>query len=163
MASCVITGHLIAALRVYEEFRTADYSACLWEGRAAVQKRSVLLAEEALAETLVGSPFQGACRMQQAMKTGAWLTVQLYIVNGTELDAQEWRDALFLKCGLDPPELPHYCNGYNATFSICHNLDCKRGGLITARHKELRDGVVDLSVKAFTPSYVHNRPLIFAG
>ena len=48
MASCVIIGHLVAALRGQEEFRTADHSVCLREGRTAVQKRSVLLAEEAL-------------------------------------------------------------------------------------------------------------------
>ena len=29
MASCVITGHLVSALRGQEEFRTADHSACL--------------------------------------------------------------------------------------------------------------------------------------
>ena len=32
-----------------------------------------------------------------------------------------------------------------------------------ARHNELRDGVADLSGKAFTPSHVHDEPLIFAG
>ena len=32
-ASCVITGHLVAALRGQVELRTADHSACLREGR----------------------------------------------------------------------------------------------------------------------------------
>ena len=36
-ASCVITGHLVAALRGQVEFWTADHSACLWEGRTAVR------------------------------------------------------------------------------------------------------------------------------
>ena len=84
-------------------------------------------------------------------------------VNGTELGAQEWLDALFLRYGLDPPDLPRYCNGCNATFAICHALDCKWGGLVTARHKELRDGVMDLAGKYFTPSHVSNNSLIFAG
>ena len=83
-------------------------------------------------------------------------------VNGEELGAQEWRDALFLKYGLEPPDLPHYYDGCNANFSISHALDCKQGGLITAHHNKLRDGVADLAVKAFTPSHVHNNPLIFA-
>ena len=39
MASYVITGHLVAALRGQVEFRTADHSACLREGRAAVRRR----------------------------------------------------------------------------------------------------------------------------
>ena len=37
--SCVITGHLVSALRGQVEFRTADHSACLREGRAVVWQR----------------------------------------------------------------------------------------------------------------------------
>ena len=59
-ASCVITVHLVAALRGQVEFRTADHSACLREGRTAVQRRGQRQAEEALAETLEGDPFQHA-------------------------------------------------------------------------------------------------------
>ena len=55
-ASCVITGHLVAALRDQEEFRMADHSACLQEGRMVVRKRSVLLAEESLAKNFTGGP-----------------------------------------------------------------------------------------------------------
>ena len=60
-ASCVISGHLVAALRCQEEFQTVDHSTCLQEGRTAVRKRSVLLEEEALAKTLAWDPVQGAC------------------------------------------------------------------------------------------------------
>ena len=42
MASFVITGHLIAALRVQEEFQMADHSGSLQEGRSEVQKMSIL-------------------------------------------------------------------------------------------------------------------------
>ena len=161
--SCVITGHLVAALRGQKEFRVAYHSTCLREGSTALGKRSVLLAEEDLAETLAGCVVQGAHQLQRAPNTGAWLTVQPSTINGTELGAQEWRDALFLRYGLDPLELPHHCNGCNATFSICHVLDCKWGVLDTARHNEIRDGVVDLSGEAFTPSHVRDNPLIFVG
>ena len=61
---------------------------------------------------------------------------------------------------LDPPDFPKNCDGCNAQFSICHALDCKRGGLVTARHNELRDRVADMAGKAFTPSHVRNDPLI---
>ena len=59
-ASCVITGHLVTALRGQVEFRMADYSACLLEGQTVAQRRSTHWAEEALAETIAGSPVQGA-------------------------------------------------------------------------------------------------------
>ena len=70
-ASCVITGHLVAALRGQVEFRTADHSACLWEGRTADLRRSQHRAEEALAAKLERTLFQRACRLQQATKNGA--------------------------------------------------------------------------------------------
>ena len=44
--------------------------------------------------------------MQQTTKTRAYLTVQPSTVNVTYLWTQEWRDALFLWYGLEPPELP---------------------------------------------------------
>ena len=89
--------------------------------------------------------------------------MQPSIVNGTELGAQEWRDALFLRYGLEPPDLPTYCYGCNAKFTICQALDFKRGGLVTARHNELRDRIAYLTSKSFTPSHVRDNPLIFFG
>ena len=47
-------------IKGHEKFRMADHSTCLQEGRTVVRKRSVLLTEEALVETLVGDPFQVA-------------------------------------------------------------------------------------------------------
>ena len=79
-------------------------------------------------------------------------------VNWTGLGEQEWHNALFLWYGLDPPDLPTHCDGCQAKFSISHALDCKKGGLVTTRHNELRDGVADLAGKAFTPSNVRDIP-----
>ena len=89
--------------------------------------------------------------------------VQPPTVNGTELGAQEWRDTLFLIYGVEPSYIPHYCDGCNATFSICHALDCKLGSLVTARHNKLRDRIKNLAGKVFTPSHMRNDPLIFKG
>ena len=121
--SCVITGHLVAALRDQVEFRTADHLACLQEGRTAVRRRGHTRAEEALTAALEGDPVLHARRLRRAAKTGAWLTVLSSTVNGTELGAQEWRDALFLRCVLEPPDLPKYCDGCQAKLSISHALD----------------------------------------
>ena len=70
-ASCVITGHLVAALSGQVEFRTSDHLACLREGRTAVWRRSQQRAEEALAATLEGPPVQHARQLRQAKNTGA--------------------------------------------------------------------------------------------
>ena len=54
-ASCVIRRHLVAALRGQVEFRTADHSACLQEGRTAVWRRGQWRAEYGLTDTLDGA------------------------------------------------------------------------------------------------------------
>ena len=82
---------------------------------------------------------------------------------GQSWGAQEWRDALFLRYGRKPPDLPTRCDVFQAKLLISHALDYKKGGLVTVRHNELRDGVSDLAGKAFTPSHVRNDPLIYSG
>ena len=101
--------------------------------------------------------------LQRATKTRSWLIVQPSTVNGTELGSQEWRDDLFLRYGLEPPDLPKYCDKFQAKFLISHALDCKNDGLVTARHNELRDWVADLDGKAFTPAHLRDDPLIYSG
>ena len=120
-------------------------------------------AEAALTAALEGALVQQARHMRRAAKTGAWFTVVPSTVNGTELGAQEWRDALFLRYRLELPDLPSHCDGCDTKFSISHALDCKKGGLVTARHNEIRDGVADLAGKAFTPAHVRDDPLIYSG
>ena len=89
--------------------------------------------------------------------------MHLSTVNGTELGAHEWCDSLFLKYGLDPPDLPTHCYGCQSKFSISHALDCKKGSLVTACQNELRYSVADLAGKSFTPSHMRNDPLIYSG
>ena len=67
----MITGHLVAALRGQEEFRTANHAAYIQERMEDVQNRSYLWAEEALVDTIEGAPVQVARRLRRATKTGA--------------------------------------------------------------------------------------------
>ena len=55
-ASCVITGHFVAALRGQVEFWMAYHSSFQREGRTAVWKRIAHRVEEALAATITGAP-----------------------------------------------------------------------------------------------------------
>ena len=108
----------MSALGGQVPFRTADHAACLRDGRAEVRRQSVAKAMASLETTIVGAPAVVTRQLKRETKNGAWLTVQPSTVNGTELGAQEWRDAAFLRYGLEPPDLPKNCNGCNARFSI---------------------------------------------
>ena len=95
-ASCVITGNIVAALMLQDEFKMENHAEFIRERREYVRKRNERRSEESLTETLAGAPVLVVRHLHQATKTGAWLTVQPQKVNRTELSVQEWRDALLL-------------------------------------------------------------------
>ncbi len=72
-------------------------------------------------------------------ETGAWLSVLPSTVNGTELSAKEFRDALTMRYGERPSNFPTHCDGCDAHFTLQHALACKKGGLVIFRHNEVRD------------------------
>ena len=83
--SCVITEHLVTALRGQEKLQKADHTACLRQGRAEVRKQNILRGEKSLAETLAGVPDQVAHRLQRTTKTGAWLKFHTSKVSNGEM------------------------------------------------------------------------------
>jgi hypothetical protein len=80
-----------------------------------------------------------------------WLPVLPLTVNGTELSALEFHDALLLRYGRYPPGLPSHCDGCLQKFSIHHALECKTGGLIISCHNEIKDELSDLTSEAISP------------
>jgi hypothetical protein len=101
--------------------------------------------------------------IKRGKETGAWLSVLPSIVNGTELSAEEFRDALTIRYGELPSNFPTHCDGCDAHFTLQHALACKKGGLVIFRHNEVRDELAHLATKAFTPSAVRDEPLILSG
>ena len=66
-----------------------------------------------------------------------------------DLSAQEFQDGLALRYKKVLSPLPLSCDGCGASFSIEHTLDCKKGGLITQHHNEVRDAIGDLATHAW--------------
>ena len=95
--------------------------------------------------------------------TGAWLSVPPSTVNGMELSAQEFRDALSMRYGEALSNLPALCDGCGAPFTLQHALRSKCPDLAIFCHNEIKDELVHMSAKAFTPSAVCNKPLICHG
>ena len=45
--------------------------------------------------------------------------------------------------------IPPYCDGCSAPFDLTHALSCRKGGLVTQRHNEVRDAFGDLASLAW--------------
>ena len=162
-ASCVIVGHLVAALRGRSEFLPADHKAVMSAGKAALRARVNATSEQRL-ESVCGRATASEARVfRRGRKTGAWLSVMPTFVGGTALSATEFRDATLMRYARTPPDLPERCDGCGAKCTVAHALACKKGGLIVARHDEVNLELGDLGSKALKPSAVRDEPLINPG
>ena len=57
--------------------------------------------------------------------------------------------------------VPTNCYGCGSPFDVTHALDCKKGGLITQRHNEVRDATGDIAALAW--GQVKREPIIKEG
>eukprot|EP00978_Attheya_sp_CCMP212_P006633 scaffold15402_cov35-Attheya_sp.AAC.1 len=148
MASTVVCGHLVAALRERVQFNGAEHKSVIKEGRAAIKINRTVVHDNELSHLLRPLPPE-----------------KKRIVNGTELSAKEFRDATHLRYGQVPPNFPTTCDGCSCNnLSVQHALSCKVGGLVISRHDEIKDKLGQwLAGKALKPSAIHDEPLINNG
>ena len=101
----------------------------------------------AIFNELIGlfTPIQQRAIMRAKDCNSAWLSVIPLECHHFNLTSQEFRDALALRYRKPLLNLPPYCNGCGATFSVEHALDCCVGGLVSQRHNEARDAIGYLS------------------
>eukprot|EP00978_Attheya_sp_CCMP212_P007141 scaffold16612_cov35-Attheya_sp.AAC.2 len=86
-------------------------------------------------------------------------------MNGSILSNLEFRDGLRLCYAMTLQNLPTHCDGCNAKAkcNIDHALNCKKGGLVIARHNEVKDELEFLATLATSPNAVCDEPFIFPG
>ena len=77
-------------------------------------------------------------RLARAEFVGTWLTRLPSRLEGTQTSYSEWHDSLNCRYGLLPLRLPQQCDGCGANASVEHLLSCKKGGLVTWRHNDVR-------------------------
>ena len=159
-ASTQTCSHLIAAIRGEKEFKSADHKAVISEVKSE-RKGRIEEAHEREFRSITSSLGRDTRRaIARGRETGQWLNVLPSTVNGTDLSKVEFRDALNFRYGRAPGDLPSHCDGCGEKFSIRHAHACKKGGLVIARHDEIRDELADIASRAFKPSLVRDEPLI---
>jgi hypothetical protein len=163
-ASTIVCGHLVASLRKRATFNGAEHTSVIKEGRAAMRLCRAAVDDSELTRLLRNLPQEKRRIIERGRQTGAWISVQPSTVNGTELSAEEFRDATHLRYAQVPPNFPTTCDGCSCNnFSVQHALSCKVGGLIISRHDEIKDELGQLAGKALKPSAIRDEPLINNG
>jgi hypothetical protein len=159
-ASTLLCSHILAAFQGIDTFRSAKHKLVISEVKTELKLRNEAKCEDSM--TLLTSKLSCGDRrtILRGQETGQWLSVLPSAVNGAELSAQEFRDAPLLRHARGPPDLPPFCGGCNQKFSICHALECKKGGLVISRHNEIRDKLSNLASKALSPPAVRDEPKI---
>ena len=127
--------------------------------RAASQaaRKERIEEEQAFIEELKGrrsTPQKAKRRLGRAGETGAWLSVMPSRCYNTLLSQEEFQDNARLRLGLRPLRLCDRCDWCGAAFSVEHGLSCKKGGLVSARHNDIRDEAAALCAHALSPSSV---------
>jgi hypothetical protein len=154
------TGELVRSLVDCKPLNVLAYMAENSEKRLAARKTRGA-AENIIFDEMHDSSSRLAKRqMLRAKEAGTWLTTMPNRLNGTELSAEEFRDSLRLRFGLQPTSLPATCDGCYQRFTVGHALSCKTGGLVRARHEEVAQEWHHLCAQAFTESAVSDEPLI---
>ena len=89
-----------------------------------------------------------------------WLAVMPSTDIRTTLSPVEFRDEACFHLGLPLLGTPTHCNGCNKPWSVSHALSCPFGVIVTVRHNEARDDIIETCYLAYTPSRVRDEPCI---
>jgi hypothetical protein len=151
----------VDVLKGIKVFCSLDHLAVIREVRIELQPRKDAK-HDSILESIVSTL---SCNNRRTIllgqETGQWLLVMPSVVNGTQLLAHEYQDALLLCYARSPADLQSHCDGCGQKFSVRHALGCKKGGLVISRYKEIQDKLSDLASKALIPSAVCDEPRIY--
>ena len=158
--SVAICSHLLDAFNGSSEFSTVDHTTAVQEAKQAHAASLAATHDAELASVLDLFPAAEKRIILRGKTTGQWLSVHPSSINGTQLSATEFRDALLMRYAHTPGNLPSKCDGCGQKFDLRHALVCKRGGLVTSRHNEITAELRDLALLALPGSAVRFEPRI---
>ena len=91
------------------------------------------------------------------------MSVRGTTVSGTVLSAMEFRDLYCASYNVIRLNLQSHYNGCGTNFDVTHTLSCIKGGLVIAHLKKVRDKLIYLDRRDFTPASVCAKLLIPQG
>lgn len=99
-------------------------------------------------------------RVRRLRDCGAWILVVPLRCRGTGVEAEEFRDALWIRYGADPEGMIVKCDGCGKKFSVEYALTCKIGEHVLACHNNVKDEWSGLCGHDLGRSKVFYEPLI---
>lgn len=98
-----------------------------------------------------------------ACEVCAWLAALPRRMNGTEMCNLEFCNAMQLCYNFCPLGLEQVCKGCSGKFLVEHAMSCKLGGLVSRRHKAVKQEFIHLGKLAFGHSnFIDKHKIIYA-
>ena len=146
MASRNATTYLVNTLKANSEFESEAHNNCVYTSKQAFCDESQVRAQQVYDRIISEANDFHKRTLQRARDSlSAWLLVPPIAKDNFDLSANEFRDGLALRYGKPLLQLPPVCDGCGSEFTVTHALDCRKGGLVTQRHNEVRDVICDLA------------------
>ena len=102
------------------------------------ERRAVQVTEANRLKASLTQSLQRSVSLAAERGASTWLSALPLAAHGFHLSKSEFRDAIHLRYGWPPPNLPSHC-ACGKPFDANHALSCPTGGLPTIRHNEIRD------------------------
>ena len=155
-----LTCILVTALKSNDELVMEDYLNAYNDVRSDVLKRKNHILEGLFSDTIssLSDGQQRAIVRAKDGKISSWLNVLPMSKHHFDLSAQEFRDALAIRYRKPLLGIPALCDGCGSPFDLAHALSCRKGGLVTQRHNEVRDAFGDLAALAW--NQVKKEPVV---
>ena len=155
-----LTSSIVDALKGIIEFDIDEYNIGYLSLQQEIVKEKAATFDYLFDEILplLTPDQQRAVNRAKDERMSSWLTVAPVSKHHFDLSAQEFRDSLALRYRKPLQSIPSTCDGCSAAMDLSHALSCRRGGLVTQRHNEVRDAFGDLAALAW--SQVIKEPVV---
>ena len=116
--------------------------------QASILKRQYRASDQLFKETLgiliekATSSLKTAISLATEKGASSWVMARPLHEFGTVLHKRDFRDAIFLRYGWEPPGLFEKC-ACGAPFNVAHATTCMTGGLRTMMHNDLAEEIAD--------------------